>query len=330
MESCLPGEKSVLILAFSLLWSQFFSDIEFCCPWEGPLLCNDLFEHFCLSKQQCPGTAHAAEPGLVREKESTLNLWQTVHKWAVLAPTVAFLLWGQGRLSNKGRAELRLREVCVPGNGCWEGNLLLFLSWDWGAQELLWEQHPWLSGCSLITVRLDATLLGETCRCSHYLLLIVAAPESHRQGSEPPCAGNWSWAGLGCKVTVPQGLAEVRCFSQVLWKKQIGSWRSVGAGGIYGQPGQYSPFLHSFRMWAMEGWGLGKGVCKPNSKGGVEWRWHILVANSDILSSACVFRKIWGEKTGLRRCGSHLQGGNCLLSVGRSSNNVFKHLHGAR
>lgn len=102
MESCLPGEKSVLILAFSLLWSQFFSDIEFCCPWEGPLLCNDLFEHFCLSKQQCPGTAHAAEPGLVREKESTLNLWQTVHKWAVLAPTVAFLLWGQGWAEAQG------------------------------------------------------------------------------------------------------------------------------------------------------------------------------------------------------------------------------------
>lgn len=32
------------------------------------------------------------------------------------------------------------------------------------------------------------------------------------------------------------------------------------------------------------------------------------------------------KKTDLRRCGSHLLGGNGLLSVGRSSKNVFRHI----
>lgn len=53
---------------------------------------------------------------------------------------------------------------------------------------------------------------GETCCCFLYLLFIVVVSESHSHGSEPPCAGNWLWTGLGWKGTVPEGRAEVWYF----------------------------------------------------------------------------------------------------------------------
>lgn len=124
----------------------------------------------------------------------------------------------------------------------------------------------------------------------HCLLFIVAVSESHSHSSEPPCAGNYEqdwderrqllrdWLKFGIFLKfygknkfVLKWILELLVF--------MANLSNIAPSSIFLQ------IMSSGRLRP------GQKVCKPNSKGGVEFRWHVLVANSGTFRQYLCFQE---------------------------------------
>lgn len=303
MESCLPGEKPVLVLAFSLLWAPLRASVfwkSFACPWEGRV--NDLFQHFSLSRQQCPGTANTVEPGAGwRENEHIKSMANSAQVGCAVSYSGLFSFeLVEGRAGRATRGEPGLREMCVPRSGCWEGNPLLYLSGDWGTQELLWEQHClclWLFGCSLIAAkqvpgcnppRGKPAVVSTACSLLWQCLRATATVQSLLvQGID--YEQDWDERRQLLRDRLKFGI-----FLKFYGKNKFDLKWVLELVAIYGQPQQYSPLQHfpsECEQWKAEAREKEFVSQIPKvvlNSGGTFW-WQILA----FLGSTCVFRKMW-------------------------------------